>query len=175
MATLPYDHETHTVDSDSGYAHRDSSRARGDHTTPASQRDRGGVFSLAFLFLGWAVLAGFWAAGLTAFSGIIGSLGHPAAQGPSAGSADAGGIGWLLINFVGGILVLGGAIAFGAWRYANRDRRLDGMTEAATHAEYDLVEAGNGDDVVSRSPEAHRPEERDIYRDMHGQTRVRPE
>lgn len=118
-----------------------------------------GVGGQIFLWVAWAIAAAFWAFSLTTGIGIINSLGP--ADGPGAGEADAGGVSWLLINFIGGVLILGGALAYGAYRYATRNKANDALTEAATHAEYDMIEAHGGDDEVSRSPEAHRPMDRD--------------
>jgi hypothetical protein len=47
------------------------------------------------------------------------------------GAADAGGIGWILIDIVGPMLLALG-LAYGLYRYHTRDRRLDPLTEAAT-------------------------------------------
>lgn len=145
---------------------RPSSQAR---TLPADERNdyaettSGGVAGQIFLWVAWALAAAFWAFALTTGVGIL-SMGGPATNGPGPGEVDAGGVGWMLINVIGGLVILGLAIAYGAYRYATRDKRNDPITEAATHAEYDMVEAAGGDDDVSRSPEAHRPEERDAYR-----------
>ena len=123
----------------------------------------GGVAGKIFLWIAWALAAGFWAFMLTTAAGILAAGDTPAIGRPGA-DADAGGISWLLIDVIGGLVVLGLAIAWGSWRWASRDKRKDGMTEAATHAEYDLIEANGGDDEITRSPQAHRPEERDAYR-----------
>lgn len=122
----------------------------------------GGVAGKIFLWVAWALAAAFWAFSLTTGIGIINSIGP--ASGPGPGEADAGGVSWMLINLVGGVLILGGALAYGAYRYATRDKSKDAMTEAATHAEYDMIEANGGDDEISRSPEAHRPMDRDAAR-----------
>jgi len=121
-----------------------------------------GVGGQIFLWVAWALAAAFWAFSLTTGIGIINSLGP--ASGPAAGEADVGGISWMLINFIGGVVILGGALAYGVYRYATRNKANDALTEAATHAEYDMIEAGGGDDEVTRSPEAHRPMERDAAR-----------
>ena len=108
-------------------------------------------------------MAAIWAFGLTAFFGILQAVNNPALARGEA-QADAGGVSWMLINVIGGLVVLGLAIAWGSWRWATRDKGKDAMTEAATHAEYDLIEAHGGDDEITRSPEAHKPEERDAYK-----------
>lgn len=113
-----------------------------------------GVAGQIFLWVAWAAAAIFWGFSLTTGLGILSST--PAVNGPGPGEADAGGVGWMLINFVGGLIVLGGAIAYGAYRYASRDKRLDPMTEAATHAEYDEIESAGGDIVSDTSPESER-------------------
>ena len=86
-------------------------------------------------------------------------------------SGGVGGVSWLMITFVGGLIVLGGALAYGAYRYATRDKSLDPVTEAATHALYDITEAAGGDDEVTRSPEARRPQDRDSLRVARGEQR----
>lgn len=122
----------------------------------------GGVAGKIFLWVAWALAAAFWAFSLTAGIGIINSIGP--ASGPGPGEADAGGVSWMMINLVGGLLILGGALAYGAYRYSTRNKSNDALTEAATHAEYDMIEAHGGDDEISRSPEARRPMDRDAAR-----------
>ncbi|WP_374472539.1 hypothetical protein [Phenylobacterium sp.] len=149
MATLPYSDRTDTYSAERSDA--------GAHRT----RDVGATI---FVWLAWAAAAIFWGFALTTAFGILSSLGHPAADGLDAGEADVGGIGWMTINFIGGLIILGGALAYGAYRYASRDKRLDPVTEAATHALYDTIERQGGEDRTTRSPEAREPMERDAYR-----------
>lgn len=130
------------------------------HDTAPARRDVGATI---FIWLAWAAAAFFWGATLTTAVNILGSPAPAQSVGP--GEVDSGGIGWGLMNFIG-VIILGLAIAYGAFRYLTRDKRKDPMTEAATHALYDRVEAAGGDDDVSLSPEAHRPEERAAYRDV---------
>jgi hypothetical protein len=148
MAVRPYD------DTDSAY---------GGATTS------GGVGGRIFLWTAWALAAAFWAFMLTTAGGIFQALSRGPAGGPGPGEVDAGGISWLLINFVGGVVVLGGALAYGLYRYSSRDKGRDAATEAATHALYDITEAAGGDDEVTRSPEARRPEDRDAMRVARGE------
>jgi hypothetical protein len=122
------------------------------------------VGATIFTWVAWAAAAMFWGFTMTTAWGIVSAMGNPAANGPSPGEADVGGIGWMTINFIGGMVVLGGALAYGAYRYASRDRALDPVTEAATHALYDTVERQGGEDLTTRSPEARAPMERDAYR-----------
>ena len=122
----------------------------------------GGVGGKIFLWLAWALAAAFWALLLTTGAGILQAGDNPALSRGGA-QADAGGVSWALITVVGGLVVLGLAIAYGSYRWASRDKSKDAMTEAATHAEYDLIEANGGDDEVTRSPEAREPEERNAY------------
>lgn len=136
------------------------------HSRPAGAYEpttSGGAGGLIFLWTAWALAAAFWAVMLTTAAGILQAAGNPALARGEA-QADAGGISWMLINVIGGLVVLGLAIAWGSYRWASRDKRKDAMTEAATHAEYDLIEANGGDDEITRSPQARRPEERDAYR-----------
>lgn len=128
----------------------------------------GGVGGQIFLWVAWAVAAAFWAFTLTTGIGIINSIGPASPPGP--GEADVGGVSWLMITFVGGLLILGGALAFGVYRWSTRDRSRDALTEAATHAEYDMAEAAGGDDDVSRSPETHRPMDRDAAQAVRSST-----
>ncbi|WP_395670342.1 hypothetical protein [Phenylobacterium sp.] len=121
-----------------------------------------GVGVTAFLWLAWAAIAAFWGFSLTTGIGIISALGHPANSGPGPGEADVGGVGWGLMNVVG-VAILGAALAYGAYRYATRDRGKDAMTEASTAALYDIVEEQGGEDLTTRSPEAREPTERDAY------------
>ncbi|MFC3069513.1 hypothetical protein [Phenylobacterium soli] len=128
-------------------------------TQPRGGYDVGGRI---FLWIAWAAAFGFWALTMSSFFGILGAISHPAGQGP-VGDVDAGGVGWLLMEVVG-VVVLAAGMAWGAMRWATRDKRLDATTEASTAALYDSVERAGGDDMVSRSPNARRPEERDSYR-----------
>lgn len=156
MAVRPYS------DLDDGaYASERRDDAYAETTSP-------GVGGQIFLWVAWGLAAAFWAFSLTTGIGIINSLGP--ADGPGAGETGAGGISWMLINFIGGVVILGGALAYGAYRYATRNKANDPLTEAATHAEYDMIEANGGDDEVTRSPEAHRPMDRDAARTARGAT-----
>ena len=147
MAVRPYD------DTDAGYG---------------ADTERGSVGAKIFIWVAWALAAAFWAFSLATGAGILGALGAPS-NGPGAGEADVGGVSWLLINFIGGVIILGGAIAYGAYRYASRDKSRDPATEAATHALYDITEAAGGDDEVTRSPEAREPEDRNSIRVARGE------
>lgn len=122
-------------------------------------RDRGGI---AFIWIVWALAFAFWAFTMSSFFGILSALTSGVPGGIQSG-VDAGGVGFLLITVVG-VVALGAAMAWGAARWATRDKRLDPMTEASTAALYDAVERAGGDDMVSRSPEARAPMERDSYR-----------
>jgi hypothetical protein len=126
-------------------------------------RTQPGVGVTTFLWMAWAAVAVFWGFSLTTGIGIISALGHPANSGPGPGEADAGGVSWALMTVVG-VAILGAALAYGAYRYATRDRSKDPMTEASTAALYDIVEAQGGEDMTTRSPEAREPIERDAYR-----------
>ena len=99
-----------------------------------------------FLWLAWALAAAFWGGAMTAFFGIL----HDAAL-PSPAPV-AGGVGSGAAYFVGGIVVLGVAIATGAYMTARRDRRMDPVTEAATARLYDAIERQGGADLDPRLP-----------------------
>jgi hypothetical protein len=142
-----------------------------DHSTPygdtrptaSSYVEHHSVAGTAFLWVAWALAAAFWAATFTTAMGIMAALSHPTQAGP-AGGADAGGVGFALMDVVGGIVILGLALAYGLYRYSTRDKRLDPVTEASTAALYDSIEQQGGDDMTSRSPETRRPDQRDAYR-----------
>ena len=119
--------------------------------------------STIFLWIAWALAAAFWAATFSTALGILEAVSHPTAT-SGVGGADAGGVGFALMDVVGGVVILGLAIAYGLYRYSTRDKRLDPVTEATTAALYDTIERQGGEDMTSRSPEARRPEERDAYR-----------
>ena len=138
----------------------------GDYDNRPASDDRqattaGGKAGMVFLWLAWAAAAVFWGFVLSTGVGILQS-GSPEAAQPGGG-ADVGGVSWLVIDVIG-VVLLGLALAWGMARWAWRNKTKDPMTEAATRAEYDLIEAHGGDEEITRSPEARRPEERDAYR-----------
>jgi len=95
-----------------------------------------------FIWIAWALAAAFWGATMTSFFGILRAAGQPSPA--PMGAADAGGISWAIIDVAGGVVVLGLALAYGAYRYATRDRRMDPVTEAATARLYDAEERADG-------------------------------
>ena len=111
-----------------------------------------------FIWIAWALAAVFWGATMTTLFGILGAVsrGAPAAS----GGADVGGVAWLIIDVVGGLVLLGVVLAVGAWMSARRDRRLDPVGEAATAALYDAVERQGGEDMTSESPDLRRGDRR---------------
>jgi len=123
----------------------------------SSYRDVGAQI---FLWLAWAVAFAFWVFSMTIDAGIVRAL----AQGGHntlAGGLDSSGSLYFLIG-VFGFFVLGVAIAYGAARWATRDKRLDPTTEAATAQIYDELERGippHGAPGGRRRDEgdAHRP------------------
>lgn len=129
----------------------------------AGRSERGGYGGgRIFLWIAWAAAFAFWALTMSSFFGILSAINRTGPQGLEGG-VDAGGAGLLMISVVG-VVILGAGIAWGAARWATRDKRLDPVTEASTAALYDSVERAGGDDLVSRSPEARRPEDRDSFR-----------
>jgi hypothetical protein len=138
-------------------------------TTPRREAHAGAyvahesVGGMVFLWLAWALAAAFWAFTFTTALGIMEAVSHPVTT-TGAGGADAGGVQFALIDVVGGVVVLGLAIAYGLYRYSTRDKMMDPVTEVTTKALYDRIER-DGDDESSLSPEAHKPEERTAYRD----------
>ena len=119
-----------------------------------------GVAGKIFLWIAWALAAAFWAFLLTTAVGILEAADNPALHAPG-GAGGPSLIGFLMM---GGLVALGLAIAWGMTRWAGRDKSRGPLTEAATHAEYDMIEAAGGDDDVHRSPGERRPDERDAYR-----------
>jgi hypothetical protein len=118
--------------------------------------------STIFLWIAWALAAAFWSATFSTALGILQAVTHPADT-SGVGGVDAGGVGFALMDVVGGMVILGLAIAYGLYRYSTRDKRLDPVTEASTARLYDIVEAQGGEDMTTRSPEAREPLERDAY------------
>ena len=103
-----------------------------------------------FIWIAWALAAAFWGATLTTLFGIMESI----AQGAPAtrGGMDFGGFAFLLMDVIGGVIVLGGVLAYASWRYARRNRRLDPVGEAATAELYDDADRQAGEDLAPRSP-----------------------
>jgi hypothetical protein len=139
--------------------------AERDHTPDRAARRTTG--STIFVWIAWALAAAFWVASLTTGIGILQATGDGTGQALNAGEVDAGGAGWGLMNFVG-VAILGLALAYGAYRYATRNRRNDPVTEASTAALYDSIESGEDDGLTDRSPDARTPEERASYRPATG-------
>lgn len=87
-----------------------------------------------FLWVAWAAAFAFWAFSMQTAIGIMGAImSSPATV---MGAVDLGGIEFVLFSGVG-VLVVALAIAYGAARWATRDRSLDPVTEAATAKLYD--------------------------------------
>ena len=115
------------------------------YETRAIDRDRAAssyrsVGEQIFLWLAWTAAFAFWAFSMSSFFGIFDAI----AAGPPGGlrgGVDAGGAGFFLISVVG-VVALGLIIAYGAVRWATRDRSLDATTEASTAALYDAEERG---------------------------------
>lgn len=127
-----------------------SSAYAGDTET---RRERS-VGEHVFVWLAWALAAAFWGMTMTTMVGIFNALGHPASD--AAGGADFGGVAWLIIDVIGGMVILGAVLAYASLQYAKRNRRLDPVGEAATHELYDQVERQGGEDLTTRSPERER-------------------
>ena len=98
------------------------------------QRSSGYVGEQIFLWVAWVAAFGFWAFSMQTAFGIMDAIFTTPAT--VMGAVDLGGIEFALMSIVG-VLVLGIAIAYGAARYATRDRSLDPVTEAATAKLYD--------------------------------------
>jgi hypothetical protein len=129
----------------------------------AAPTTSGGVGAKIFLWTAWALAAAFWAFSLTTGVGILRAMGGASAS----GDVGVSGGGWAVMNIVAPV-ILGMAIAYGAYRYLTRDRSKDALTEAATRAEYDMIEAAGGDEAIDRSPDARDPMDRDAARAVRG-------
>ena len=88
-----------------------------------------------FIWIAWAAAAIFWGFAMTTVGGILQAVMQPAPSG--VGPADAGGVSILLMEVIGGLIVLGVALAVGSVMVARRNRRLDPLTEAGAAALYD--------------------------------------
>jgi hypothetical protein len=104
-----------------------------------------------FIWVAWALAAAFWGATMTTMVEILRTLTQstPAV----VGGVDFGGAGYLVMDVIGALVLLGGALAYASWMYARRDRRLDPVREAATAELYDAIERQGGEDMTSRSPD----------------------
>lgn len=109
-------------------SHVEHHRAHAAHDTDAP-RDRS-LGEHIFIWCAWALAAFFWGATFTTFGGILEAVARPTPA--VVGGVDFGGVGFLVMDVVGGLLVLGALLAWGSWMYARRDRRLDPLTEAKT-------------------------------------------
>ena len=110
----------------------------------AKPRRERNVAEHVFIWLAWALAAAFWVATLTTFGGILQSIVRTPPE--VRGGVDFGGVAWLIIDVVGGIIVLGGALAYASLMYARRNRRLDPAGEVATASLYDAVERQGGEE-----------------------------
>jgi hypothetical protein len=135
---------------------------RADAVRPGERAPYKDAGAQIFIWIAWCLLFAFWTFSMIIDVGIFRAL---AQGGPGSirGGVGPGGAGFFLMTVLGAI-VLGIAIAYGAARWATRDRRSDAMTEASTAALYNAIERAGGDDEVARSPESRRPDQRDSYR-----------
>lgn len=153
MATLSY------PDPSTPYA---QSQTQARTRAPSAYVPHGHAGATAFIWIAWALAMSFWAASFTTALGILQAVSHPT-ETTGVGGADAGGVGFALMDVVGGIVILGLALAYGLYRYSTRNKAMDPVTEASTARLYDIVEAQGGEDMTTRSPEARQPLERDAY------------
>jgi hypothetical protein len=132
---------------------------RATYVETTRYRDRGGI---AFIWIAWALAFAFWAFSMSTFLGIVSAL-TSGVPGGIEGGLDAGGGGVLLIDVIG-VVALGAAIAWGAARWATRDKRLDPMTEASTAALYNSIERSDSGGAVGVSAQDRRSMDRGLDR-----------
>lgn len=116
----------------------------------------------AVIWILWALAFAFWAFSFSSAIGIFHEVFQPAAE-QVPGGPGGGELGLILLAGVAFFLFAVGLI-WASIRAAGRDKGLDATTEASTRALYDTVERAGGDDMVTRSPGARKPFERDSYR-----------
>jgi hypothetical protein len=87
-----------------------------------------------FLWIAWVAVFGFWAFSMQTAFGIMDAIFTTPAT--VMGGVDLGGIEFAIFSGLG-VVVVALAIAYGAARWATRDRSLDPVTEAATAKLYD--------------------------------------
>lgn len=123
------------TDATTAYSHRDAEALRPGERLPYSD-----VGAQIFLWIIWVAAFAFWAFFMMADLGIMRDV---MAGGPGTvmGGVDLGGGGFVMMSVVG-VVVLGIAIAYGAARWATRDRSKDPLTEASTAALYNSIERG---------------------------------
>jgi hypothetical protein len=92
-----------------------------------------------FIWIAWALAAAFWGATLATFIGILRGITTP-------------GVGYLLVVVVGGLVLLGLAMALGSFMVARRNRRLDPVTEAGTAALYDQADRQISEEMAGAAP-----------------------
>jgi len=143
------------------YETRDAGGAA-EASSTGSYHDPAGT---AFLWITWTLAFAFWAFSMMVFFGVMEAIAHGGA-GSIRGGFDALSGGFLFMDVIGGIVVLGTAIAWVTAQLAMRHKGRDALTEAATAAPYDSVSRAGGDDMTARSPAARSPEERGSYRSV---------
>ncbi|HEX3700678.1 MAG TPA: hypothetical protein VHV27_08400 [Phenylobacterium sp.] len=116
---------------DGGYAVDADPRAAERVEARRTYRDVGAQI---FVWVAWSLAFAFWAFTMSSFFGILQAIASNP-PGGLMGGVDSGGAN--LILWVLGLIVLGLVIAYGAARWATRDRALDPVTEASTARLYD--------------------------------------
>lgn len=129
--------------SDGTTTYRNDYAADGARVRPGERLPYRDVGAQIFLWIAWVLAFAFWAFFMMVDWGIVRDV---MAGGPGTvlGGVDFGGGGFVMMSVVG-VIVLGVAIAYGAARWATRDRSKDAMTEASTAALYDSIERGGQD------------------------------
>ena len=142
-------------------SYTDATTAEGHGEVVYSERERrgySGAGEQVFLWIAWVLAFAVFAFFMQVDVGIMQAIQE---GGPNSlmGGLDSGGASYFII-YVLGVIVLGMAIAYGAARWATRDRSRDPLTEAATRELYDAAARGDppssGTDLRSGEAEAYR-------------------
>lgn len=129
-----------------------------DHAAYGAKRDAPRERSVAehiFIWIGWALAAAFWGATFTTVTGIFRAVATPTPG--VVGGADFGGVGYLVLGFVGVVLILGFAMAGVSWMFARRNRGLAPLADAKTAALYENADRQIAEGETRPSPDLARP------------------
>jgi len=123
-------------------AHRE--RASAKSASGSAYRDPAGA---AFIWIAWAIAFAFWVFSTSTFFGILEAIAR-GGPGTLRGGVDMSGGAYLVMDVIGGVIILGVVLAWGMARWATRDKRRDPITEAATAELYDSAGRPGDEDRV---------------------------